>query len=95
LFRQRGCTHAATPPRGRRAIVRRDAPRAAAPAVAGSCRYGQALGEADDHDEETNSVGWDLEADILDTVGVLTGNTGAATVNEDFPGWWIGLSPLG
>ena len=68
---------------------------AAAPAVAGSCRYGQALGEADDHYEETNSVGWDLESDILTAVGVLTGNTDAATVNADFPGWWIGFPPPG
>ena len=27
----------------------------AAPAIAGSCRYGQAFGEAQDHYEETNS----------------------------------------
>ncbi|HEY3484974.1 MAG TPA: hypothetical protein VGK49_06290, partial [Ilumatobacteraceae bacterium] len=32
--------------------------------VQASCIYGQALGEADDHYEETNSAGWDLEADI-------------------------------
>ena len=40
----------------------------AAEAVAGSCRYGQAFGEADGHYGETNSVGWDLEADILAAV---------------------------
>ena len=46
----------------------------AAEAIAASCRYGQALGEANDHYEETNSVGWDLEADILRAVGALTGD---------------------
>lgn len=66
---------------------------AAAEAIAASCKYGQALGEADDHYEETNSVGWDLEADILTAVGVLTGNTDPATVNADFPGWWMGHTP--
>jgi hypothetical protein len=66
---------------------------AAAEAVAASCRYGQALGEADDHYEETNSAGWDLEADILAAVGTLTGNTDAASVNPDFAGWWMGHTP--
>jgi hypothetical protein len=66
---------------------------AAAEAVAASCRYGQALGEADDHYEETNSAGWDLEADILATVAALTGNADPAEVNPDFPGWWRGHTP--
>jgi hypothetical protein len=67
----------------------------AAEAVAASCRYGQALGEANDHYEETNSAGWDLEADILAAVGVLTGDTNPASVNPDFPGWWMGHTPPG
>ena len=67
----------------------------AAEAVAASCRYGQALGEANDHYEETNSAGWDLEADILAAVGVLTGDTNPASVNPDFPGWWMGYTPPG
>lgn len=66
---------------------------AAAPAVAGSCRYGQAIREADDHYEETNSVGWDVEADVLTAVAALTGDADPATVNPDFPGWWSGLTP--
>lgn len=67
----------------------------AAEAIGASCRYGQALGEADDHYEETNSAGWDLEADILAAVGVLTGDADAASVNPDFPGWWMGHTPPG
>lgn len=65
----------------------------AAEAVAASCRYGQALGEAEDHYEETNAAGWDLEADILGAVARLTGNADPARVNPDFPGWWMGLTP--
>jgi hypothetical protein len=65
----------------------------AAEAVAGSCRYGQAFDEADDHYEETNSVGWDLETDILAAVARLTGNDDPSVVNPDFPGWWSGLTP--
>ena len=60
----------------------------AAEAVAGSCRYGQALDEAQDHYEETNSAGWDLHADILDAVAALTGNASTDTVNPDLPGYW-------
>ena len=67
----------------------------AAEAIAASCKYGQALGEANDHYEETNSVGWDIEADILAAVGALTGDTDPATVNPDFPGWWMGYTPPG
>jgi hypothetical protein len=61
--------------------------------IAGSCRYGQALGEAEDHYEETNSLGWDLETDILAAVGRLTGNDDPSAVNEDFVGRWIGYTP--
>ena len=63
------------------------------PAIAGSCRYGQAFGEAEDHYEETNSLGWDLEADILRAVGAITGDDDPATVNPAFPGWWMGHTP--
>lgn len=65
----------------------------AAEAVAGTCRYGQLLGEAEDHYEETNSVGWDLAADIMSAVETLTGNAGADQVNPEFPGWWAGHTP--
>lgn len=65
----------------------------AAEAVAGSCMYGQAFDETDDHYEETNSVGWDLEADIMAAVAALTGNDDPTTVNGNFPGWWSGLTP--
>jgi hypothetical protein len=67
----------------------------AAEAIAATCKYGQALGEADDHYEETNSAGWDLEADILDAVTALTGDNDPETVNPDFPGWWMGYTPPG
>ena len=65
----------------------------AAEAIAGSCRYGQALGEAQDHYEETNSLGWDLETDILAAVGRLTGNDDPSTVNPAFDGFWMGYTP--
>ena len=66
---------------------------AAAEAVGGSCKYGQAFDEADDHYEETNSVGWDMETDILAAVARLTGDDDPAVINPDFPGWWSGLTP--
>ena len=59
----------------------------------GSCTYGQAFDEAEDHYEETNSIGWDLEADILAAVGVLTGSNDPTVVNPDFPGWWMDHPP--
>ncbi len=62
-------------------------------AIAGSCRYGQAFGEARDHYEETNSLGWDLETDILAAVGRLTGDNDPSTVNPAFAGWWMGHTP--
>ena len=62
----------------------------AAAAIAGSCRYGQAFGEASDHYEETNSVGWDVADDILRTVGTLTGDNHPTRINPDFAGWWLG-----
>lgn len=34
------------------------------PVVEGICRYGQALGRAEDHYHETNSLGWDLVDDM-------------------------------
>lgn len=66
---------------------------AIAEAVAASCAYGQAFDEANDHYEETNSAGWDLEADILAAVATLTGNDDPSTINPAFPGWWSGLTP--
>lgn len=65
----------------------------AALAVSGSCRYGQALGEAQGHYEETNSAGWDLAADILGAVAALTGDASPAQVNPRFPGYWEGYPP--
>jgi hypothetical protein len=63
--------------------------------IAASCRYGQALGEAEGHYEETNSAGWDIAQDMLNAVGALTGNTDATEVNPNFPGWWEGYLPPG
>ncbi len=65
----------------------------AAEAVAGSCRYGQAFGEAENHYGETNSVGWDLEADILAAVAGLTGSSDTTVINHDFDGWWMEYTP--
>jgi hypothetical protein len=66
-----------------------------APLIAGSCRYGQALGEAKGHYEETNSAGWDIAQDMLNAVGELTGSWDATEVNPLFPGWWEGYLPPG
>jgi hypothetical protein len=66
-----------------------------APLIAGSCRYGQALGEATGHYEETNSAGWDIAQDMLNAIGALTGNQDATQVNPAFPGWWEGHLPPG
>lgn len=57
-------------------------------AIVASCRYGQAFGEAESHYEETNSVGWDLAADILDGVTALTGVSSSSRINPDFDGYW-------
>ncbi|WP_148288736.1 hypothetical protein [Ilumatobacter nonamiensis] len=65
----------------------------AAKSVAASCLYGQALDESVDHYEETNSVGWDLEADIFAGVAELTGNDDPTRVTPDFAGYWVGDTP--
>ena len=70
-------------------------PAQVAQVIAGSCRYGQALGEADGHYEETNSAGWDMVQDMMNAVGAITGNADATEVNPGFPGWWEGLLPPG
>ncbi|MGH2963417.1 MAG: phage T7 gene 1.2 family protein [Solirubrobacterales bacterium] len=67
----------------------------AAQAVSASCRYGQALGEAQNHYEETNSAGWDLAEDMLGAVAELTGDDDPTEVNPDFPGYWEGYPPPG
>ncbi len=64
-----------------------------AEAVAASCAYGQAFDESLDHYEETNSVGWDLEADIFAGVVELTGNDDPSRINHDFEGYWMGYTP--
>jgi hypothetical protein len=62
--------------------------------IIGSCTYGQALGQANSHYEETNSAGWDLAEDLLDATSALTGvaRTGGR-INPDFPGYWAGFPP--
>lgn len=70
-------------------------PEPARTVVAGSCLYGQALGEAEGHYEETNSAGWDLAQDMMDAVAAVTGNDDTSEVNPDFPGWWQGYLPPG
>ena len=64
-------------------------------AVSASCRYGQALGEAEGHYEETNAAGWDLAEDMLAAVAQLTGDDDPAMVNPSFPGYWEGFPPPG
>ncbi len=67
----------------------------AAFAITASCSYGQALGEAEGHYEETNSASWDQAADMLAAVGRLTGDSDPTQVNPDFAGWWPGYLPPG
>ncbi len=70
-------------------------PADARPALSASCRYGQALGQAEGHYEETNSAGWDLGEDMLAAVAKLTGDDDPAMVNPEFPGYWEGFPPPG
>lgn len=56
-------------------------------AVLASCRYGQAAGRAAGHYEETNAVGWDVAADMLDAVARLTGSADRTQVNGQFAGY--------
>ncbi len=70
-----------------------DQPEGAGQVIEASCRYGVLQGQPDDHYEETNSVGWDLAADIMAAVAELTGSSDDAQVNPDFPGYWQGLPP--
>jgi hypothetical protein len=72
-----------------------DYPPDVAQIIAASCRYGQALDEADGHYEETNSAGWDMVEDMMQSVGEVAGNHNPAEVNPDFPGWWQGFLPPG
>ena len=62
-------------------------PETAREAVLGSCRYGQALGRAAGHYEETNSVGWDAAADMIAAVEQLTGVSARSQVNPEFEGY--------
>jgi hypothetical protein len=62
-------------------------------AVSASCRYGQALGQAEGHYEETNAAGWDLAEDMLAAVAELTGDDDPSMVNPQFPGYWEGYPP--
>lgn len=57
-------------------------------AMAYSCRYGQALGEARSHYEETNAVGWDIAADLHAAVERLMGRTSSVQRNPSFIGFW-------
>ncbi len=61
-------------------------PDAARDAVLASCRYGQAMGRAAGHYEETNSVGWDAAADMIAATAQLTGVSDRSQVNERFAG---------
>lgn len=57
---------------------------AAKAAIAGSCTYGQALGEADGHYEETNAAGWDLVEDLWVAAVELYGTSGSGSrINPD------------
>ncbi len=49
--------------------------------IPASCKYGQALGQANGHYEETNSASWDLAQVILDSVASLTGDHDPTQVN--------------
>lgn len=62
-------------------------PAEAREAVIGSCRYGQALGRAAGHYEETNSAGWDVAADMLAALSQLTGIDDRSQINGAFAGY--------
>lgn len=68
-------------------------PEFAREAIAASCRYGQALGRAESHYEETNSAGWDLAEDLLGAVSELTGMPPSGRINPEFAGYWRGFPP--
>jgi hypothetical protein len=61
--------------------------------LAGTCRYGQAVGEATSHYEETMAAGWDTAADMLAAVRELTGGTSTERINPAFEGYWRDLPP--
>jgi hypothetical protein len=58
--------------------------------LAGSCFYGQAFGEAREHYEETNAIGWDIAADLHAAVERMMGSSSDRQVNPDFVGYWQG-----
>jgi hypothetical protein len=58
--------------------------------LAGSCTYGQAFGEAKEHYEETNAVGWDIAADLHAAVERMLGTSSNRQINPDFIGYWQG-----
>src|SRR5690606_9634689 len=58
-----------------------------------SCVYGQALGQAQGHYEETNSAGWDLAQDMFDAVVRLTGTRDTTAINPALAGYWHGHPP--
>lgn len=62
-------------------------PDGAREAVLASCRYGQALGRAAGHYEETNSAGWDVAADMIAALSQLTGVSDRSQINEEFAGY--------
>ncbi|HTV00662.1 MAG TPA: hypothetical protein VMF13_09005 [Luteitalea sp.] len=61
-------------------------PEAVRPAIVGSCAYGQAIGEAQGHYEETNSAGWDAADDMIGAFAALTGSSDRGQVNDQFAG---------
>lgn len=68
-------------------------PESARAAVVGSCRYGQAMGRAAGHYEETNSVGWDAAADMIAAIGQLTGVSDRSQINPRFEGYYHRYPP--
>ncbi len=85
----RGAGHADRGARiGGRAAVETGPGGAPHEAVVASCRYGQVLGQAAGHYEETNSVGWDAAQDMFDAVARLTGSRDTTQVNPEFAGHW-------
>lgn len=61
--------------------------------LAGSCAYGQAFGEAREHYEETNALGWDIAADMHAAVERMMGRTSDRQVNPSFIGYWQNKRP--
>ena len=63
--------------------------------ITASCKYGQALGEAERPLRGDELRGLGPRQVMLDAVGELTGDHDPTRGEPDFPGWWTGNLPPG